>query len=355
VSHAASLSRDAYLVENMQVMTGYLQNISQANGNAPVMIGGDFNMCIYANDGLLMPQYEHLTKAANYVDSKYTGTDSGTNRNFGGNTRPRRGSAENDILIDYIFANGASTYGYEVLSGQVLPDGTYDPYAEIGSRYAGGEFSSKTAEGYDVSDHLPLMTKVIVSKDQKYEAYDVDADVYYNPNTKNDQVVENAAGTGSTSTKVLLNNEAARAAVKTLDNKYGAQHLRADIVNDSEKGNVLRISMTDETNLVDVALNYSDLYTQSLEGYTKIRVTYKTQFTYADAKVSMRASRGSTLQGYIGAMDVTGEKNGEWQTVDISITACSDNFKKLGFFGNFMETGFLKGDAIYIASVELTN
>jgi len=339
-------ARNAYMLENMQAMTKHLQTVSQENDNAPVIIGGDFNMPTYGGD--LMPHYNQFTEVANYKDAKMTGSDSGTCRNLGMDTRPYWGSTDNSIRIDYIFANGADTYGYEVLTGQVLSDGTYDPYAEVGSL-------TMPSEGYDVSDHLPIMSNIVVRKGQTYEPYEIETDHYFNPNTKNDEIVENADGTGSTSTKVLLNNEAARAAVKTLTNQNGAQYMKADIVNDSEKGKVLRISATDETNLVDIALNYSDLYTQSLEGYTKIRVTYKTEFKYTDAKLSLRASRGSSLRGYVGATDVTGANNGEWQTVDISITACSDNLKKIGFFGNYMETGLLKGDSIYIASIELTN
>jgi len=155
---------------------------------------------------------------------------------------------------------------------------------------------------------------------------------------------------------VLLNNEAARAAVKTLASQYGAQYMKADIVNDGEKGNVLRISATDETNLVNIALNYSDLYTQSLDGYTKIKVTYKTEFTYADAKVSMRASKSTTsLSSFVASQEMTGANNGEWQTAEMTLTNSSGQLNMVGFFGNYMETGLLKGDAIYIASIELTN
>jgi len=354
IRNATGNARNAYMLENMQVITRQLQTVSLANDNAPIIIGGDFNMPTYGGD--LLPQYYQFTQVGHYEDAKITGSDSGTCRNLGWfDNRPYWGSSDNSIRIDYIFASGASTYGYEVLKGQVLPNGTYDPYAEVGSTYPGGEFASKTAEGYDISDHLPIVTNVIVRKGVTYEAYDDENDVYYNPNTKNDQVVENATGTGSTPTKVLLNNEAARAAVKTLASQYGAQYMKADIVNDSEMGNVLRISATDETNLVNIAFKYSDLYTQALSGYTKIKVTYKTEFTYADAKVSMRASKGNSLTGFVASKEMTGENNGEWQTAEMTLTNTSGNLKMLGFFGNYMETGLLKGDAIYIASIELTN
>ncbi len=334
-------SRYAYFLDNLQCVTAYLETVSAAHGDAPVVIGGDFNMPVYGET--LQPHYEHLTQVANYRDSYVTGTGYGTARNFGSRTAPNSGSSGYDGRIDYIFVNGADTYGYEALSGQIV-GGVYDPFAKIGS-------TTVASEGYDISDHMPIMTDVTVGKSSKYQAENK-ADYHKNPDSANDKTVENASGTGSTAEHVLFNNAENAAAVKNLDTKHGAQYIASAIIEDAVKGNVLRIAATDETNYVNTAFAYGEKYTTAMAGYSKLRIIFKTELTYPTELVFAATTGDAALSGGATVAVPTGS-DGEWQTVDIDVSALTGELARVGLYGIGQSTGLLYGDAIYIASIEL--
>ncbi len=338
-------SRYAYFLDNLQCVTAYLQTVSEANGNCPVVIGGDFNMSVY-NDRMY-EQYDHMTKVANYTDAGDTGTDYGTARDFGASAFSTSGASQHGVKIDYIFANGVETYGYEVLTGKVVEKSTgvyeYDPYAKVGTTTVKGE-------GYDISDHLPIMTDVIIRTGATYQKENTD-DYYTNPNTKNDTVKSSASGTGSTSSKLVFDSTASfnKVTVNT-SLSHGSQYVRKDIVTDATKGDVLRISTTDETNFLDVSIN-----TQGLSSGTKLKITYKTEITYSRPDKNITSSEQYGLRFTVngsGKANVSTEANGEWKTAEITV---SGSTTKVGIYGRYQHTGLLNGDAIYIASIEITN
>ncbi|MBE6599857.1 MAG: hypothetical protein E7640_01445 [Ruminococcaceae bacterium] len=330
-------SRHAYLLDNLQCVTAHLQSLSEANGNAPALIAGDFNMPVY--ESVFKPHYTHMTKVAKFKDSYEKGSDYGTSRDFGNSTDPRWGTSRFGARIDYIFVNGADTYGYEALNGQIC-NGEYYPYAALGS-------------GYDVSDHVPVMTNVIIRRGQEYEKENK-ADYYVNPKTKNDRIIENAVGGTQSATHVVFDSEDMRSLVTAPDPVHGAQYVDAKIVEDEKKGNVLRIAATDETNYVNMAFNYADKYTTDLSGYSKISITFKNETEYGTDLFFSAATdtdKDSLRNGTKVAIPVG--NNGVWQTVDIDVSAVSGNLTNIGVYGRGLHTGLLTGDAIYIKSIQL--
>ena len=318
--YTMGVQRQAYSVENLQCMTEYLEQVSKKFNGAPVVIAGDFNMAVGRLNNIYA--YRHMVECANYVDSNVVGDDKGTSRMFGAIVKGLNGSTCNGERIDYIFSNGAEPTYYEVLEGMVKleEDGTYVYVPEP-------VFDGSM---YDISDHQPILTEILINEDNKLLPADR-ANYYQNPITKNDKVVEH----------------------ECLSYVSVGDNMRVDVVEDSEKGKVLRLQATDELNNVRIVIDYKDLgKTVDVSGHQKIIVTYKTEYSLYGNKMYMHASLDDT-ELFDGSATYMCETAGRWKKLSLTVNQLQGVINQLGFIGLTTDTGFLRGDAIYVASIEL--
>ena len=342
-TYNGDLQRYPYMLDNLQCVTEELERVSAEYGNAPVVLGGDFNM---RNEHYLFhASYDHMTEVANYRDSKVTGDNSGTARVYGNNISGDDGASKFHARIDYIFANGADTYGYEVLDGQV---------EKRGEQYVYNPEPALDGTGYDISDHLPIMTDIVIGKNDSYKVADKD-NYYVNPNTKYD-AVSNVSGTSaSKKDKLVFDSTDLLAYVEN-----NGQYMEGKIVEDAECGEVLRIAATDETNYVNVAIDYKSLFGNvNISGYSKMTVKYRSELIIKnygganDIKIGISTDNTALKDGTLVAIDTT--KIGEWTTVTVDISSLSGNINEIGIYGRSKLTGLFCGDAVYIESISFTN
>ena len=332
-TYNGSNQKYAYMLDNLQCMTNNLKSISAANGNIPIILGGDFNM--WTGGDLFTLHYNHMTEVAGYIDSKTVGDNSGTTRVFGGNMAADVGSSKFGARIDYIFVNGGEPIKYEVLNGLVRRnnDGTctYVKYPAFDGTM------------FDISDHLPIMTDVVIS-DASHSPASIGT-YYKNPNTASDTVVSNSVAVNMSNGKITFGSGSA-----TVYNK--GMNTSLSIVNDAMYGNVLRIMATDETNYIDFAMKAA-----AGKGYTKVTVTYKVQYSISPKtqviKFGLTTSSYSQTVSSGTLFQLDTSSNSQWvtQTFDISSAA---SYQTFGIYGKDVNTGFVNGDAIYIASIEFS-
>lgn len=345
-TYNGDLQRYPYMLDNIQCMTEELQRVStELFDGAPVILGGDFNM---RNENYLFhASYDHLTAVANYTDSKITGDNCGTARVYGNNINGEEGSSRFYARIDYIFANGAEPFAYEVLDGQVEKRGEAYEYVKD---------PSLDGSGYDISDHLPLMTQVLIGKTEDYKYKTANPDEFYkNPATAED-VISSASGS-SASTKASLKFDSTALLEYFKDN---GQYMEAKIVEDAERGKILRIAATDETNYVNVAFNYKEMFgSVNASGYSTVTVKYKTVLIIKnfgganDIKFGISTGSAALKNGTLAALDTS--NGGDWKTLTVDISSLSGNINELGIYGRSKLTGLFTGDAVYIESITFTN
>lgn len=314
------VQRQAYAVENLQCVTEYLEQVSERFGGAPVVIAGDFNMALGRLNSIYA--YRHMVESANYIDSNVVGDDKGTCRVFGARVKGLNGSTCNGERIDYIFSNGAEPTYYEVLEGMANPqeDGTY---VYVPEPIFDGSM-------YDISDHQPILAEILIDENSKLLPAD-STNYYQNPNTKYDKVVKH----------------------ECLAYVSVGENMRADVVEDSEKGKVLRLQATDELNYVQIVIDYKELgITVDVSGYQKINVTYKTEYSLYGNKMYMHASLNET-ELFDGSATYMCDTAGRWKTLSLTVNQIQGVINQIGFIGLTTDTGFLNGDAIYVASIEL--
>ncbi len=331
-TYNGSIQRYAYMLENLQCMTNNLKKISAENGNIPIILGGDFNM--WTGGTLFTLHYNHMTEVAGYTDSKTIGDNSGTTRVFGGSMGASSGSSKFGSRIDYIFVNGGEPIKYEVLNGLVKKNGN--------GTYTYVKYPAFDGTMYDISDHLPVMADIVIGNTSEYKPSAVGT-YYSNPKT-NDTVVSNGVSINASSGKYTFSSGSA--AFKNVGNNTSVA-----VVNESSKGNVIRIKATDETNYVDVS---ASLGTEA-SGYTKVRITYRASYSLWTANQVIyfglsTSSSPSTMSGAsLFRLDTSSYDT--WQTVEFTISSRT-TYRSFGVYGKDVNTGFVNGDAIYIASIE---
>ena len=285
---------------------------------------------------LFTHHYNHMTNVAGYIDSKTLGDNSGTTRVFGGNMVAGGGSSKFGSRIDYIFVNGGEPMRYEVLNGLVKrnADGscTYVKYP----KFDGSMF--------DISDHLPVMTDIIIGNTSEYKPSSVGAD-FKNPYTAKDTVVSNSVKPTLSGGKITFGSGSA-----TVNNT--GLNTSVSIVNDATYGNVLRIMATDESNYINVAMKAA-----AGKGYTKVTITYKVQYSIWPAnqviKFGLTTSTASTSVSNGSLFQLDTSKNMQWTTQEFDISS-TESYQTFGIYGKDVNTGFVNGDAIYIASIQFS-
>ena len=316
--YTMGVQRHAYAVENLQCMTEYLEEISARYDGAPVVIAGDFNMAEGRLNNIFA--YRQMTEGSNYIDAKIVGDDKGTSRMFGGIVKGLNGSTCNGERIDYIFSNGAAPTYYEVLEGMAKPEADGN-YVYVPEPVFDGSM-------YDISDHQPILTEILIEEDNRLLPADR-ANYYQNPRTKYDKVIES----------------------ESFPYISLWENMRADVVEDREKGKVLRFQATDEFNRAQAVIDYKAMG-KSIEvsGHRKITITYKTEYSLYGNKMYLHASFDDT-ELFDGSATFLRDTGGRWETISLPVNQGVIN--QIGFIGLTTDTGFLSGDAIYVASIEL--
>ncbi|MBQ8388083.1 MAG: endonuclease/exonuclease/phosphatase family protein [Clostridia bacterium] len=334
-TYNGSIQRHAYMLDNLQCVTEFLQKKSTEYGGIPATIGGDFNLNY--RDPVQYFTYDHMVEVANFVDSKVLGSNSGTARVFGNAIPGTNGGSAHGSRIDYIFTNGGEPYAYEVLNGMFVKTSggyEYDPYCPL------------DGTGYDVSDHLPVIAKIIIGEGYKYQTADK-SNYFRNDGTKDDTVVTDSSAASVTAGKVTFTTTDILKYI-TLGEK-----LTADIVKDSAKGNVLRVMATDETNRVSMEIDYKALLgTVDLSKYSTITLTYRTDYTLSGCKVKFGCAQYANGLSLLGTLTEMSSSDG-WTTLTLDVSSLSYALRIVGIYGALEATGLVNGDAIYIASIEL--
>lgn len=335
-TYNGSIQRHAYMLDNLQCVTEFLQKKSTEYGGIPATIGGDFNLNY--RDPVQYFCYDHMTQVAHFTDTKYVGSNSGTARVFGNAIPGTNGGSAHGSRIDYIFTNGGEAYAYEVMNGMFVKSANggyeYDPYCPL------------DGTGYDVSDHLPVIAKIIIGEGYKYQTADKNG-YFKNDGPKNDTVVTDSSAVSLNATKLTFTTTDILKHI-TLGDK-----LTADIVKDGEKGNVLRIMATDETNRVSAEIDYKALFGNvDLSKYSKITLTYRTDYILSGCKVKFGCAEYANGLSTLGTLTEMKSSDG-WTTLTLDVSSLSYAMRIVGIYGALVDTGVINGDAIYIASVEL--
>ena len=335
-TYNGSIQRHAYMLDNLQCVTEFLQKKSTEYGGIPATIGGDFNLNY--RDPVQYFTYDHMTQVAHFTDTKYVGSNSGTARVFGNAIPGTNGGSAHGSRIDYIFTNGGEAYAYEVMNGMFVKSANggyeYDPYCPL------------DGTGYDVSDHLPVIAKIIIGEGYKYQTADKNG-YFKNDGPKNDTLVTDSSAVSLNATKLTFTTTDILKHI-TLGDK-----LTADIVKDGEKGNVLRIMATDETNRVSAEIDYKALFGNvDLSKYSKITLTYRTDYILSGCKVKFGCAEYANGLSLLGKLTEMTSSDG-WTTLTLDVSSLSYAVRVVGIYGALVDTGVINGDAIYIASIEL--
>jgi len=232
-----------------------------------------------------------------------------------------------------------------VLDGQVK---------RVGEQYLYDPEPSLNGTAYDISDHLPIITNIVISKTDAYRAANKD-NYYVNPSTKDDTVSDASGASGAKKDKLIFDSTDLLSHVKN-----NGQYMEGKIVEDAECGKVLRIAATDETNYVNVVIDYRALFGNvDISNYSTMTVKYKSELIIKnygganDIKIGISTISTALKDGTLTAIDTA--KVGEWTTVTVDISSLSGNINEIGIYGRSKLTGLFCGDAVYIESITFAN
>ncbi len=330
-------------VKSVQAAVTAVEELYKVAEGLPIILGGDFNT---TEESRGYRTYAYMVNQAGYKDSRYAApqTDSsGTARIWGSSLK------NNGNRIDYIFVNGASVKKYQVASGSFLKDDTYVEKVTQADLEPG-----KECRYYDISDHLPVVSDIILKGNQSNAPKELT-----NPVGAND-VAATPAGSytenGGTAEKIIFNFSGALDYVGGV-NKQG---LEASLVEHEEYGAVLKIEATEHITAGYISIDYKKLMDAAglaavdISDYGKVKITY-----FADT--SYTAEGGILKLGVLrdGVIYPT-EKNahglttyGQWHTQTVFYSSLSEEVNGLvNALSIYNANGALKGDAIYIAAIE---
>ena len=330
-------------VKSLQAATVAVEKLNEIANGLPIIIGGDFNTTETSRG---YRTYEYMVGAAGFKDSRYAApqTDaSGTARIWGSSLN------NNGNRIDYIFVNGASVKKYEVAKGSFLKDNTYVPVVSSDDLKPG-----KACDYYDVSDHLPIVSQIILKGAQS-----TPAQAYENPVGKDD-VVATPTGSytenGGTAEKITFNFADALNYI----GKVNQQGYSASLVEDETYGTVLKLTAKEHITGGYISIDYGALMEAcgltpvDATEYNKVKITY-----LADASYS---AEGSILKlGVLreGSLYPTANNSqsltvySKWYTQTLYYSSMSSEVKgPVNALSLYNANGAVMGDTIYIASIE---
>lgn len=359
-SYVGSLQRNAYHVYQLQKMTDTLCLAAEKYGDEgkplPIVVAGDFNISPYRRN--VGHSYEHMVKYAKFDDAKTVAKisdESGTARVYGNDMGGHDGTTGFGERIDFFFSQGMDVEKYTVLNGMFKPvDGVKYEYVHENALFDGSM--------YDLSDHQPIYSEITIGTGEKYVSHREDPNTFYvNPNTVNDEVIISGHNDPAMLTS-KLEFKLRRIAAFT----GGGHHnpTSADLVNDKEKGIVLRFISTREANIFKGIIEYGGIFNRyspemdaeekaKIENAKKIVVTFKTETSIEGTDLKFFVVAGDpNSEGQYKLTQLPVDQSGVWRTLEIDISTLKKPITKIGIYGGSKSTGLLKGDAVYIASID---
>ena len=330
-------------IKSVQAASVAVEELYKVAGGLPIILGGDFNTTEQSRG---YRTYEYMVNQAGYKDSRYAApqTDSsGTARIWGSSYK------NNGNRIDYIFVNGASVKKYDVINGSFKKDNTFVENVTEADLKPGGE-----CQYYDISDHLPVVSDIILKGNQSTAPQEL-----INPVGKNDVA---AAPTGSytenggTAEKIIFNFADALDYVGGV-NKQG---YTASLVENETYGTVLKLQAEQHIMGGYISVDYAELMKAcgltavNASEYSKVKITYLADTSYT-------ADGGILKLGILrdGEIYPTNKNSlglttyGTWHTQTVFYSSISEAVNgPVNALSIYNADGALKGDAIYIASIE---
>lgn len=338
--HVQTVPDTQRAVKSLQAATKAVQTLSEVAAGLPIILGGDFNTTEVSAGHYT---YEYMVNQAGFKDCRYAAPqtdDSGTARIWGKTLK------NNGNRIDYIFVNGAGVKKYEVASGAFLKDDTFVEKVT--------ESDLKTGKYYDISDHLPVVSTIILKGAQSTAAGD-----YCNPAGEADVQAKPSGSfteNGGTATKLTFNFADALNYVGNV-NKQGFE---ASLVEDETYGTVLKLQAAEHITAGYISLDYGALMKAcgltavDVKEYSKVKITYRANTSYtADGGIfKLGVLREGVL--YPSGMNSLGLSNyGKWNTQTLYFSSLSGEvYGPVNALSLYNADGALMGDAIYIASIE---
>ena len=343
--HVQTVPDTQRAVLSLQAASKAVETLYEVAEGLPVILGGDFNTTEESRGHIT---YDYMVNQAGFKDCRYAApqTDSsGTARIWGSSLK------NNGNRIDYIFVNGAGVKKYEVANGSFTKDNTYvEEVTE--TELAPG----KDCDYYDISDHLPVVSDIILKGAQSTAPT-----VYTNPVGEND-VAATPTGSytdnGGTAEKIIFNFSDALDYVGGV-NKQG---FTASLVENEEYGAVLKLEAQEHITAGYISIDCKKLMEASgltaldMSDYGKMKITYLAETSYTAEGGILKLS---TLRD--GAVYPTDKNSlgittyGKWHTQTMFFSSISGEVNgPVNAFSIYNANGALKGDAIYIAAIEFT-
>lgn len=341
--HVQTVPDNKRAVLSLQAASKAVTTLSEVAAGLPIILGGDFNTTDTTRGHYT---YEYMVNQAGFKDSRFAApqTDaSGTARIWGTSLK------NNGNRIDYIFVNGASVKEYEVASGSFLKDDTYVEKVTEAELKPGGE-----CKYYDISDHLPVVSTIILKGAKSVAPTD-----YYNPVGGGDVEAKPTGSyteNGGTAEKVIFDFADALNYVGNVN----CQGFEASLVQNETYGTVLKLEATEHITAGYISIDYGALMKAcgltpvDATEYGKVKITYlmDTSYTAEGGALKLGALREDVL--YPSGLNSLGLTTYEkWHTQTLFFSSLSGEVHgQVNALSIFNADGALKGDAIYIASIE---
>jgi hypothetical protein len=303
-------------------------------------LGGDFNTTEKSRG---YHTYQYLVSAAGYQDARYAapnGDNCGTARIWGTQL------SNNGSRIDYIFVNGADVTDYKVASGAFLADDTYVEQVTAADL--------KSGQYYDISDHLPVVATVELSggKSTAPQEYDQSA----TDNRPEAKPTGSYTENGGTAEKLTFHFADALNYVGNLKK----QGFEASLVTDETYGTVLKIRAAEHMASGAISIDYGELMKAcglspiNTKEYSLVKITYLANASYLTESGVMRLGMLKEGMNIVAETNSLGLKTyGKWATQTLALSLMPSSVQGvLNTLMIFNAEGALRGDAVYIASIE---
>lgn len=332
-------------VMSLQAASVAVEELYKVAEGLPIILGGDFNTTEVSRG---YRTYAYMVNQAGYQDSCYAAPQSdssGTARIWGSSLK------NNGNRIDYIFVNGASVRKYQVASGSFLKDDTYVEEVTEADLAPGQE-----CRYYDISDHLPVISDIILKGSQSNEPKE------YADSADGNDVTAVPTGSytenGGTANRITFNFADALDYVGGV-NKQG---LTASLVENEEYGAVLKLEAESHITAGYISIDYKKLMDASgltavdISEYRKVKITYFVENSFAAEGGVQKLSvlrDGEIYPTEQNSFNLTAR--GKWNTQTIFCSSIAGEGNGLvNALSIYNANGALKGDAIYIAAIEFT-
>lgn len=340
VTHLPTVPSNQWAVKCMIATTKAVEELAKIADGLPIVFGGDFNTTEKSR-GYYTHRY--MVGQAGYLDACLAAPEtdhSGTARIWG------KDLSNNGSRIDYIFVNGAKVKDYRVASGAFLKDDTY--VEKVTAK------DLKTGSYYDISDHLPAVSTIVLNGGSSTAPTP-----YSNPINGEDVAATPSGGfveNGGTAEKLIFHFDGA------LEHLGGIklQGFEASLVQDETYGTVLKLEATDHMASGAISIDYGALMKAcgltpiNTKEYSVVKITYLANTSFSTDTGVLRLAflkEGQNITAETNSLGLT--TYGQWTTKTLALTLLPQSVHgTLNALSIYSAEGVLRGDAIYIASIE---